>query len=54
MITCNPIWRGKFHIFQIYKDLEEKKVKIGDWYGKEKAWEVIRSSQERYINRKEI
>ncbi|HOB86651.1 MAG TPA: inorganic diphosphatase [Bacillota bacterium] len=40
------------HFFDIYKDLENKPVKVGEWYGKQKAWEVIRASQKRYHTRK--
>jgi inorganic pyrophosphatase len=36
------------HFFTIYKDLEEKEVKVEGWDSLEKAEEVIRDSQERY------
>lgn len=36
------------HFFQVYKELEKKKTGIEGWEGVEKAWEIIRKSQERY------
>jgi inorganic pyrophosphatase len=42
------------HFFQIYKDLEDKPTRIGEWAGKEEAWEIIRAARERYANRREI
>ncbi len=38
------------HFFKIYKELENKPVKIGAWHSKEKAWEVIHASRERYCS----
>lgn len=36
------------HFFSIYKDLEEKKVGVEDWEGREKALQVILEAQEHY------
>lgn len=36
------------HFFQVYKNLENKETRIGGWFGPEKAWESIRTSQARY------
>lgn len=36
------------HFFQVYKDLENKKVEIGDWKDAAAAYEVITASIERY------
>jgi inorganic pyrophosphatase len=36
------------HFFQVYKDLEKKKVEIGDWKDAATAYEVINASIERY------
>ena len=35
------------HFFSIYKDLEQKKVRVDGWYSREDAWEEIRASRER-------
>lgn len=36
------------HFFQVYKDLEKKKVGIEGWENKEAAYEAIINSRERY------
>lgn len=36
------------HFFSIYKDLEEKKVKIDGWSGKDEALKIIEEAQQRY------
>lgn len=36
------------HFFSIYKDLEEKKVGVHGWEGREEAIKIFRESQERY------
>ncbi|MBA2505249.1 MAG: inorganic diphosphatase [Thermoleophilaceae bacterium] len=35
------------HFFSIYKDLEQKKVKVDGWYSREDAWEEIEASRKR-------
>lgn len=37
------------HFFQVYKDLEKKKVGIEGWENKEAAYKAIVSSRERYL-----
>ncbi len=37
------------HFFSIYKDLEEKEVKVEGWEPLDSALEVIRDAQERYV-----
>jgi inorganic pyrophosphatase len=36
------------HFFSIYKDLEDKKVSVEGWGGREEALDVVRESRERY------
>ncbi len=36
------------HFFQVYKDLEEKKVAIGGWGNVKEAYKIVRESIERY------
>jgi len=36
------------HFFSIYKDLEQKKVRVDGWYGREEAVEEIGKSRARY------
>ena len=36
------------HFFSIYKDLEQKKVKVDGWYSREDALEEIEASRERF------
>jgi len=38
------------HFFQVYKDLEEKKVDVGGWGNAEEAIEIVHQSIERYDN----
>lgn len=38
------------HFFQVYKDLERKKTKVGDWHGKEAALRTVAEAQARYRN----
>ena len=38
------------HFFSVYKELEEKEIKILGWKDREAAYEVIRSSHERFIH----
>ncbi|MFC5862250.1 inorganic diphosphatase [Acidicapsa dinghuensis] len=40
------------HFFSVYKDLEGKRTKALGWKGREAAHQVIRSSHERYMERK--
>ena len=40
------------HFFQVYKDLENKKVGIEGWEQKEEAIAVIKRAQQRYIENK--
>jgi inorganic pyrophosphatase len=52
-ITCleemNPhLLKEIEHFFQVYKDLEKKKVGIEGWENKDAAYEAIISSRERY------
>jgi len=42
------ILREYRHFFSVYKDLEEKKVKIHGWAGIEEAMEVIEKSKKAY------
>lgn len=39
------------HFFQVYKDLEKKKTKVGDWLDKDEAKRIIAEAQARYIHR---
>ncbi|MFP4092555.1 MAG: inorganic diphosphatase [Cyclobacteriaceae bacterium] len=36
------------HFFQVYKDLEKKKVGIEGWEGKEEALQAIKNAQQRF------
>ena len=36
------------HFFSIYKDLEQKAVKVDGWYSREEAIEEIRAARERF------
>ncbi len=36
------------HFFQVYKELEKKKTKVGDWEDVERAWQIIREARSRY------
>ena len=36
------------HFFQVYKDLEEKKVDVGGWGDVKEAYEIVEQSTERY------
>jgi inorganic pyrophosphatase len=38
------------HFFQVYKDLEEKKVDVGGWGNSEEAYEILEKCTERYDN----
>ena len=40
------------HFFQVYKDLEKKKVGIDGWEDQVAAYNAIKSSQERYLKQK--
>lgn len=65
--VSDPIWNKIFsleeinphlkneieHFFQVYKDLEKKKVGIEGWGNKSEALELISQAQERYNNNKE-
>lgn len=42
------------HFFQVYKDLEKKKVGIEGWEDKVAAFNAIKSSQERYLKNKGV
>ena len=65
--VSDPIWNKIFsldeinphlkneieHFFQVYKDLEKKKVGIEGWGNKPEALKLINQAQERYNNNKE-
>ena len=36
------------HFFSVYKDLEQKKVKVDGWYSREDAWTEIEKARERH------
>lgn len=36
------------HFFQIYKELEGKSTRVGDWQDQDVAWRLIRAAAERY------
>jgi inorganic pyrophosphatase len=36
------------HFFSVYKDLEQKKVEVDGWHGREEAWKEIERARERY------
>ena len=36
------------HFFSVYKDLEQKKVKVDGWYSREDALEEIEAARERH------
>jgi inorganic pyrophosphatase len=36
------------HFFSVYKDLQKKKVVVGDWHGKKEAMEAVEKSIELY------
>jgi inorganic pyrophosphatase len=36
------------HFFSVYKDLEQKKVKVDGWYSREEAIKEIKASRERF------
>jgi inorganic pyrophosphatase len=38
------------HFFRVYKDLQKKKVEVGEWEGPAKAIEQIKKSLETYKN----
>ncbi|RMG95202.1 MAG: inorganic diphosphatase [Chloroflexi bacterium] len=40
------------HFFQVYKDLEEKKVGVDGWADREEALRIIAESRARYVKRK--
>ena len=62
--VSDPIWNQKAdlselnphrlkeieHFFQVYKDLEKKKVDVGDWGNVEEAYQIIHKCIERYEN----
>ena len=62
--VSDPIWNQKGdlselnphrlkeieHFFQVYKDLEKKKVDVGDWGDVKEAYEIIAKCIERYEN----
>ena len=64
--VSDPIWNSMYdlsevnehlkneieHFFQVYKDLEKKKVGIDGWDSKEHALEIIKESQQRYLDNK--
>ena len=50
----NPHLKNEIeHFFQVYKDLEKKKVGIEGWGNKQEALSLIAQAQERYNNQKE-
>lgn len=62
--VSDPIWNSLYdlsevnehlkneieHFFQVYKDLEKKKVGIDGWGTREEALNIIKESKERYQN----
>lgn len=67
--VSDPIWNSiyKFedvnphllkeigHFFEVYKDLEKKKVSVEDWQDEQKAKDIVLQCQERYKeNKKEV
>ena len=58
----DPIWNNRLsiedtnphrlkeieHFFQVYKDLEEKKVDVGGWGDAEEAWDIYLKCVQRY------
>ena len=62
--TSDPIWNSFTdlsqvndhlkneieHFFQVYKDLEKKKVGIEGWDSREQALSIIKESQQRYLD----
>jgi inorganic pyrophosphatase len=41
------------HFFSVYKDLEQKKVKVDGWYSREDAWTEIDKARERHSEGKD-
>jgi inorganic pyrophosphatase len=41
------------HFFSVYKDLEQKKVKVDGWYSREDAWTEIDKARERHKSGKD-
>lgn len=37
------------HFFEVYKDLEKKETKVGDWLGKEVALKIVSEAQARFV-----
>lgn len=37
------------HFFEVYKDLEKKETKVGDWLGKEAALKIVSEAQARFV-----
>jgi len=67
--VSDPIWNSIYklehvnphlikeigHFFEVYKDLEKKKVSVEDWQDEKHAIEVVLQCQERYQeNKKEV
>lgn len=66
--VSDPIWNKIFtldeinphlkneieHFFQVYKDLEKKKVGIEGWGNKEEALKLISQAQDRYHQQEEV
>jgi inorganic pyrophosphatase len=64
--TTDPIWNSFTdlsqvndhlkneieHFFQVYKDLEKKKVGIEGWDSREQALKIIKESQDRFLENK--
>ena len=60
----DPIWNNRLdiddinphrlkeieHFFQVYKDLEEKKVDVGGWGNADEAWEIYTKCVKRYAD----
>jgi inorganic pyrophosphatase len=41
------------HFFSVYKDLEQKKVRVDGWYSREDAWKEIKAARERCTEQRE-
>jgi inorganic pyrophosphatase len=51
----NPHLKNEIeHFFQVYKDLEKKKVGIEGWGNKQEALQLISQAQERYLQQKVV
>ena len=47
-VYSRPYATRSHYFFQVYKALEKKKTKVGDWHAKERAIQIIEEAFERY------